>query len=55
LAKAYHCPRELFSRKCSVHRCKVTYFCAIDQFREHLEAIILNSLLFLHLRIITNH
>jgi hypothetical protein len=27
-----HCPREQLSRKCSVNRCKITYFCVIIQF-----------------------
>jgi hypothetical protein len=38
LAKVCHCPRELLWLKCCVNRCKVTYFCVINQFWELSEA-----------------
>jgi hypothetical protein len=38
LVKVCHCQRELLWRKCCENKCKVTYFCAINQFQELYEA-----------------
>jgi hypothetical protein len=36
--KVCHCPKEAFSGKYCVNRCKITSFCAKIQFRELFEA-----------------
>jgi hypothetical protein len=41
LAKVYLCQRELLWKKCCGNRCKVAYFCELNQFRELLKLLVL--------------
>jgi hypothetical protein len=43
LEKVCNCPKALLRKKYCVNRCKVTYFCIINQFRGLLEKQLPNS------------